>query len=75
MQEAWDEYLIREDPQEKGKATHSGILAWKTPLTEEPGRLQFLGSKRVRYDFETEKKQKAGGPKRAGPQAQSTDFI
>ena len=42
-------------------ATHSGILAWKTPWTEEPGRLQFLGSKRVRYDFETEKKNKKQG--------------
>ena len=32
-----------EDPLEEGMATHSRILAWKFPLTEEPGRLQFMG--------------------------------
>ena len=36
-----------EDLQEKGMATHSSILAWKTPWTEEPGGLPSLGSKRV----------------------------
>ena len=35
--------LGREDPLEKGLATHSSILAWRTPWTEEPGRLQFYG--------------------------------
>ena len=39
-----------EDPLEKGTATHSHILAWETPRTEEPGRLQFMGSQRVGYD-------------------------
>jgi len=39
-----------EDPLEKGMATHSSILAWRIPWTEEPGRLQFMGSERVRYD-------------------------
>ena len=36
-----------EDPLEKGMATHSSILAWRTPRTEEPGGLQFVGSQRV----------------------------
>ena len=39
-----------EDPLEKGMATHSSILAWKIPWMEEPGRLQSLGSQRVRRD-------------------------
>ena len=40
----------REDPLEKEMATHSSTLAWKIPWTEEPGRLQSLGSQRVRHD-------------------------
>ena len=43
-------FLGREDPLEKGMATHFSILAWKTPWTEEPGGLQFMESQRVRYD-------------------------
>ena len=39
-----------EDPPEKGMATHSSILAWKIPWTEEPGRLQSMGSQRVGHD-------------------------
>ena len=39
--------LGREDPLEKGMATHSHILAWKIPWTEEPGRLQSVGLQRV----------------------------
>ena len=39
-----------EDPLEKGMATHSSILAWRIPWTEEPGGLQSLGSQRVRHD-------------------------
>ena len=38
-----------EDPLEKGMATHSSILAWKIPWTEEPGRLQSMGSQRGRH--------------------------
>ena len=49
MQETWVPSLSREDPLEKGKATHSSILAWKIPWTEEPGGLQSLGSE-VRHD-------------------------
>ena len=39
-----------EDPLEKEMATHSSILAWKIPWTEEPSRLQSMGSQRVRHD-------------------------
>ena len=42
--------LGQEDPLEKQMATHSSILAWKIPWTEEPGRLQSMGSQRVRHD-------------------------
>ena len=42
MQETWDRFLGREDPLEKEKATHSSILAWRIPWTEEPGRLQSM---------------------------------
>ena len=40
---------VWEDPLEKEIATHSSTLAWKIPWTEEPGRLQFLGSQRFRH--------------------------
>ena len=40
----------REDPLEKEMATHSSILAWKIPWTEDPGRLQSMGSQRVGHD-------------------------
>ena len=42
--------LGREDPLEKEMATHSSFLAWKIPWTEEPGRLQSMGSQRVEHD-------------------------
>ena len=45
--------LGREDPLEKAMATHSSILAWRTPGTEEPGGLQSVGSQRVRHDRTT----------------------
>ena len=44
MQEAWVQFLGREDPLEKEMATHSSILAWRIPWTEEPGGLQSMGS-------------------------------
>ena len=50
MQETWVRSLGQEDPLEKEMGTHSSILAWKIPWTEEPGRLQFVGSQRVRHD-------------------------
>ena len=45
MQETWIQSLGWEDPLEKGKATHSGILAWRTPQT-----IQSMGSQRVGHD-------------------------
>ena len=42
--------LGHEDPLEKAMATHSSTLAWKIPWTEDPGRLQFMGSQRVGHD-------------------------
>ena len=42
-----------EDPLEKGMATHSSILGWRIPWTEEPGELQSMGSPRVRHDWTT----------------------
>ena len=50
MQETRVRFLEWEDPLEKEMATHSSILAWKTPWTEEPGRLQSMGSQRVGPD-------------------------
>ena len=50
MQETWIQCLIQEDPLEKGMATHSSILAWRIPWTEEPSGLQSIGSQRVRHD-------------------------
>ena len=44
VQETWARFLGGEDPLEEGMATHSGILAWRIPRTEEPGRLQSTGS-------------------------------
>ena len=44
-----------EDPLEKGMATHSSILAWEIPWTEEPGGLQSTGLERVRHDLATKK--------------------
>ena len=51
MQEMQVLFLGWEDPLEKGMSTHSSILAWRIPWTEEPDRLQFIGSHRVRYDW------------------------
>ena len=50
MQETPVRFLGQEDPLEKAMATHSGVLAWKIPWAEEPGRLQFMGSQRVGHD-------------------------
>ena len=50
MQETRVQSLSREDPLEKGIATHSSILAWRIPWTEEPGGLQSLGLQRFKPD-------------------------
>ena len=48
--ETWVRSLSREDPLEKGMAAHSNMLAWRIPWTEEPGKLQSMGSQRVGHD-------------------------
>ena len=50
MRETWVRSLGREDPLEKKMATQSSTLAWKIPGTEECGRLQSMGSRRVGHD-------------------------
>ena len=50
MQETWVRSLGGEDPLEKEMATHSSVLAWEIPWTEEPGGLRFTGSQRVGHD-------------------------
>ena len=53
MQETWVQPLGREDPLEKGMATHSSILAWRIPWTKKPGGLQPMGLQRFRHDWVT----------------------
>ena len=53
IQETQVWFLGQEDPLEKGMVTHSSILAWRIPQTEEPGRLQSMGSQRVGHDWAT----------------------
>ena len=53
MQGTWVRSLGWEDPLEKEMVTHSSILAWRIPWTEEPGRLQSTGSQRVGHDWAT----------------------
>ena len=53
MLETWVQSLGQEDPLEKKMATHSSLLAWKIPWSEEPGRLQSVGSQRIRHDWGT----------------------
>ena len=50
MQEVWVQFLGWQDPLEKEMATHSSILAWDIPWTEEPDGLQSMESQRVTYD-------------------------
>ena len=50
LQETWVPSLGRENPLEKEMATHSSILAWRIPWTEEPGGLQSIGSHGVGHD-------------------------
>ena len=53
VQETQVQYLGGEDPLEKGMATHSSILAWRIPWTEEPGELQSIQLERVGHDWLT----------------------
>ena len=50
LPKSWVQSLGWEDPLEKGMATHSSILAWRIPCTEEPGRLQSIGFQEVGND-------------------------
>ena len=51
MQETWVRFLGREDPLEKGMATHSSIFAWEIPWTGEPGGPQSMGSQKSQTQF------------------------
>ena len=57
MQEMWVWSFIREDPLEKEVATHSNILTWEIPWTEEPSRLQSIGLQKVGHDLVTKQQQ------------------
>ena len=50
MQETWVQFLGSEEPLEKEMTTHSSILAWRIPWTEEHDGLQVMGSQRVGHD-------------------------
>ena len=50
VQETWVQSLGQEDPLEKEMAPHSSTPAWKIPRMEKPGRLQSMGSQRIRHD-------------------------
>ena len=50
LQERWVRSLGGKDPLEEDMATHSSILVWRIPRTEEPGGLQSIGSQRVEHD-------------------------
>ena len=60
MQEGQVQSLGREDTLEKEMATYSNILAWELPWSEEPGRLQSMGSQRVGHNLATKQQQKEG---------------
>ena len=53
MQESWVQFLGQEEPLKKEMTTHSSILAWRIPWTEEPGRLQSVGVARIGHDLAT----------------------
>ena len=57
VQETQVQSLGQKDPLEKEMATHSGVLAWKIPWTEEPGQLQSMGSQRVGHNLATKQQQ------------------
>ena len=57
MQESQVQSLGQRDPLKKEMTTHSRLLAWRTPQTEETGRQQSRGSQRVQHDLATEQQQ------------------
>ena len=60
IEETWVQSLGQEDPLEEGMATHSSILAWRSPWTEGPDGLWFLVSQRVRHDEASQHTHMAG---------------
>ena len=62
MPETWVGSLGWEDPLEEGTTTPSSVLAWRIPMEEEPGGLQFMGSQRVGHHQATEQPSALGGP-------------
>ena len=75
MQETWVQSLGWEDALEKGMVTHSSILAWRIPWSEEPGRLQSMGSQRVRHDGANEHKHRHPKPLHSQSFPPSTNRI
>ena len=57
MQKTRVQSLGREDPQEQEMATHSSVLAWRIPQTEEPGGLQSMGLQRVEQELVSKQQQ------------------
>ena len=57
MQETCIQSLAQENLQEKGMATHSSILVWEIPWTEEPVGLQSMGSQRIKHELATRQQQ------------------
>ena len=60
-QKMWVRSLSQEDPLEKEMVTHSNILAWEIPRTEEPGRLHSMGLQRVGHNLVTKQQQQQTG--------------
>ena len=60
VQEMRVQSLGQEDPLEEEMATHSSILAWRIPWTEDPGGLQFMGMQRAGHDLVTEQTGSSG---------------
>ena len=67
--------LGQEDPLEEEMATHSSILAWKIPWTEEPGWLQSMYSQRIRYDWANNKREKYLGYSRQSIKRSISQFV
>ena len=74
MQETWVQSQGQEDPLEKEMATHSSILAWRIPQTEEPGGLQSTGSQRVTHDWATNMNRPPRKPKSSQIVAEVQEF-
>ena len=58
----WIQSLGQEDPLEESMATHSSTPAWEIPRTEKPGRLQSMGSQKVRHDSAIKEERKGEDP-------------